>query len=196
MATDYYQLRVIGLHQTEYNECVINFKGDNLTVADYVNNAIDLTNAWNDNIAALWLAMFPVSYQTTRLAARKVSVGGGSEHVRQYGLGSQTGTQSGGAASQQLCPVVRLIPPMGVKTAGRIFLPCIAEGDIASNVVTSGWLTRLDALMVDFLAGFATTSITWTPVIHSRKLSTFSAAVAYDTSPIIGFQRKRQRSPL
>jgi hypothetical protein len=196
MATDYYRLRVQGLHQTEYNECVMFFKGTNLDVADYAANARDLVLSWSSNLQGLWNDMLPVSQQTLRLSGSKASAGGSAEVSQQMPLGTQVGTVSGGAASQQLCPVVRLIPGMGVKSAGKIFLPCIAESQVNGNVVQAAWLTSLDALMGDMLGNFGAGSIAWTPVVYSRKNSTFSDVLAYDTSPIIGFQRRRQRSPL
>jgi len=196
MATDYYRLRIQGLNQFEYNECVLHFKGVNLDVADYLENAADLNSAWDSTAQSPWNDMLPVSQQTMRLSASKASAGGGAEITTQYALGSQIGTVSGHAASQQLCPVVRLIPSMGVKTAGKFFLPCIAEGDVNANVVQSSWIANLDVLMSSLLAGLSVSAITWTPVVYSRNLGTFSDVITYDTSPIIGFQRRRQRSPL
>lgn len=196
MATDYYRLRVQGLHQTEYNECVMFFKGTNLDAADYLLNADDLLQSWTGSILSAWLALMPSSYQVCRISAAKASVGGSSEVNQQYTINTQVGAVSGGAASQQLCPVIRLIPPMGVKTAGKIFLPCIAESQVDANIVNSTWLTNVDTLMGLVIAGFANGTITWSQVIYSRKLTIFSDVVSYDTSPIIGFQRKRQRSPL
>lgn len=196
MATDYYRLRVQGLHQTEYNECVMFFRGQNLDAAEYLVNARDLVLAWTGTILPLWLDLFPTSYQVLRLSGAKASPGGSGEVSQQFPINSQIGTQTGGAASQQLCPVIRLIPPMGVKTAGKMFLPCIAEGDVSANIVSAGWLGRVSDMMAEVLSGFNDTSITWDQVIYSRKLVTFSEALSYDTSPIIGFQRRRQRSPL
>lgn len=196
MATDYYRLRVQGLHQTEYNECVMHFKGVNLDAGEYLINAKDLLETWTSEMTGLWANMFPVSHQTLRISASKASAGGGGELSQQYPIGSQAGTQSGGAASQQLCPVVRLIPPMGVKTAGKIFLPCVAEADVDGNALTSDWTDRLNDLMGVMIGGFSTTSIVWSSAVYSRKNATFSDTLTYDTSPIIGFQRRRQRSPL
>lgn len=196
MATDYYQLRVQGLHQTEYNECVMFFKGVNLTAASYMENAEDLVLAWQGSIADSWAAMFPISYQTLRVSAKKASAGGGGEFTVMNQFGDAEGVVSGGAASQQLCPVVRLIPPTGVKSAGRIFLPCIAESQVASNVVNSTWLTNLASLMTNLKGPFQQSSIDWSLAIYSRKNNVFSDMMAYDTSPIIGFQRRRQRAAL
>ncbi len=196
MATDYYRLRVIGLHQTEYNEVVMHFKGTNLTAADYRANAIDLLASWSGGLLGTWIPIFPASYQVLRITAAKASVGGGSEVSEQFTVGTQIGGRAGGAASQQLCPIVRLIPPMGIKTAGRMFLPCVAESDANANVLSSTFLTNLAAYMSDAIGGFANSGITWTQAIFSRKNVSFSDVVGYDTSPIIGFQRRRQRSPL
>lgn len=196
MATDYYQLRIQGLHQTEYNECVMFFKGVNLTVASYMENAEDLVQAFTSSVLGSWLDMLPASYETLRLSAKKASVGGGGEWTRMFQVGDNPGTVAGGAAAQQLCPVIRLIPPMGVKTAGKIFLPCIAESQITSNVVNSTWITNLAALMTNLKGPFQNSSIDWSLVIYSRKNQVFSDMMAYDTSPIIGFQRRRQRAAL
>lgn len=196
MATDYYRLRVQGLHQTEYNECVMHFKGVNLTAADYIANARQLCLDFTSDVLAAWLDLLPSSYQILRVSAAKASGGGSAEVSQQYPFGTQPGTVSGGAASQQLCPVIRLIPGTGVKTAGKIFLPAIAESQIASNVPSAGWLTNVATLMSILQGSFGATSIAWDIVIFSRKLATFSTALSYDTSPIIGFQRRRQRSPL
>jgi len=196
MATDYYRLRVQGLHQTEYNECVMHFKGTNLTAADYRANAIDLLEAWNTNLRDPWLAILPSSYQLLRITASKASAGGGSEASIQFTFGTQVGVRSGGAASQQLCPIIRLIPPMGTKSAGRIFLPAVAESDANANVLSSTFLSNVDAYMADAIGGFSFSAITWSQAIYSRKNSSFDDVISYDTSPVIGFQRRRQRSPL
>lgn len=196
MATDYYRLRVQGLHQTEYNECVLHFRGTNLTAADYLTNASDLIGSFISDCLVDWCALMPTSYQVLRLTASKASAGGGAEVTSSFALNAFAGAVSGGAASQQLCPVIRLIPGMGVKTAGRIFLPCIAESQVDANVVTAGWLTNVATLMGTMISGFGPNAIVWTSAIYSRKLAAFNETVAFDTSPIIGFQRKRARLPL
>lgn len=196
MATDYYRLRIQGLHQTEYNECVLHFRGVNLTTANYMTNASDLIDAWADAILDSWLAMLPASYQLLRMSASKASAGGGGEVVSAFQIGDAVGAVSGGAASQQLCPCISLIPPMGIKTAGKMFLPCIAESQISGNAVNSTWLTNVGTLMTSMMTPFSFSTIEWDQVIYSRKNGTFSQVVDYSVSPIVGFQRRRQRSPL
>ncbi len=196
MAIDFYQLRVQGLHETEYNECVMHFRGTNLTAADYMDNARDLVNSWVSEIHPAWLDLFPSTYQVLRITAKKASPGGGAERSDEFQFGDAPGTVSGGAASQQLCPVIILIPPTGIKTSGKIFLPCIAESQIAGNVVSAGWLSNVTAMVGSMMAGFAGSSITWDSCIHSRKNSNFVETADFSVSPIVGFQRRRQRAPL
>jgi hypothetical protein len=196
MATDYYRFRMQGLHQTEYNECVMHFRGTNLTAADYIPNAGDLLLSIENNVLGPWLDMFPTSYEVLRMSAAKASVGGGGEVNTLYQVGEAPGTVSGGAASQQLCPVVTLIPTMGTKTAGKIYLPCIAESQIAANAVNSTWQTNLGLLMAPMIAGFGISSIIWDLVVYSRKNNTFTKIVDYSISPVVGFQRKRARAQL
>lgn len=194
MAVDHYQLRIIGLHETQYNEVVCHWRGTNLTAADYIANADDLCQTWDDGMKGFWLDLMPQTYQLLRLTAKKASPGGGGEASLQYQVGTQVGNVSGGAASQQLCPVVGLIPPMGIKSAGRMFLPSIPESMIASNVVTAGWLSVVASLMGISMSGHSFSSITWDQAIYSRKNVSFAEVVDYTTSPIVGFMRKRQRS--
>lgn len=196
MATDYYRLRLQGQHQTEYNECVMHFRGTNLSTADYMTNAADLLLAVEANVVGPWLDMLPESYQLLRFSAAKASAGGGGEVNTIYQVDEAPGTVSGGAASQQLCPVVLLIPPMGTKTAGKFFLPAIAESQISGNAVNSTWLTNLGLLMAQLIGGFGYSSIAWDQVVYSRKNNSFSEVIDYSVSPIVGFQRRRQRSPL
>lgn len=194
MATDHYQLRVQGLHQTEYNECVMFFKGVNLTAASYMENAEDLVNSWQSNIQPAWLGLLPASYQLLRVSAKKASLGGGGEFTNMLQYGDAPGDVAGGAASQQLCPVLRLIPGMGVKTAGKIFLPCIAESQVSLNAPNATWLTNKDTFLNLSIGPFTGSSIDWSLVIYSRKNNVFSDVLSFDTSPIIGFQRRRQRA--
>ena len=195
MATELYQLRIQGLNQQEYNECVVYCRGDNLSAGDVIVNAKDLLASWEQNIKTAWLDLLPASYNLMRISAKRQATGsGGVEIVTQYQYGVELGGVSGVAQVQQLCPIVRLIPPMGVKSAGRFFLPCIAESDIASNTPSVGWVNNLSSLMLLWvLNNFGSGTIDWQLAIYSRKLDSFSLCMNFDTSPVIGWQRRRQR---
>lgn len=193
MSTELYELRISGTHQQEYFENVLNFVGENLVADDVIANADDLLLAFASNVQDAYLDMLPGSTQLRRLTAIRSSPLHGVGRVREYQEGDWPGTAGATAQSQQLCPILRLIPPMGVKTAGRFFLPGIATADINSNVVQNRWTTAAATLMGLMLAGFTQSSITWTIGIRSRATNSYHKAVDYDTSPIIGWQRRRER---
>lgn len=193
MASELYQLRVSGAHTTEYWENVMYFQGDNLSAGDVIHNAKDLAESFQSEVLPAYLDLLPGTVQVLRLTAKRQDVAGGVDITIPFQLGDQPGAVAGGASGMQLCPIVRLIPPMGTKSAGRFFLPAIAESQIANNTPSSTWITNLGALMTITLAGFATTAITWTQAIYSRKLIQYHKAMSYDTSPVVGFQRRRQR---
>jgi hypothetical protein len=193
MATELYQLRVSGRHGLEYNECVFYYIGENLAAGDVIVNAKDLLTQWVATLQPLWLDLFPSTYQLDRLTAKRQDVAGGVDVVTQYQAGAVLGSISGEANSNQLCPIIRWIPPMGTKSAGRNFLPCIAESDIDNNIVTAGWLANVDAFGDAAIAGFGAAGITWTQAVYSRKLNLYHKAQDFDTSPIVGWQKRRQR---
>lgn len=196
MATDFYQLRVQGLTQTQYNECVLHFQGVNLDAANYWENAESLIGGWVSNCKDPWLDCLPETYSLMRLTAKKASPGGGAEVTRQFQFDAERGAQSGAGSGNQVCPIIRLIPPMGIKSAGRIFMPAIGEGQIANNIPSAGWFTVTGTLMDAMITGFSDATIDWKLAIFSRKNITFAECLNFDYSPVVGFQRRRARSHL
>src|SRR5262245_7354410 len=142
MATELYQFRIGGIHNIQPFENVLYFVGENLAAGDVIVNAKDLTGAFETAIQGLYLNLLPASCQVMRYTAKRQDVAGGVEVVKQYAFGDLPGTLGGEATSDQLCPIVRLIPPMGTKSAGRFFLPAIDEGNIANNIPSATWITN------------------------------------------------------
>lgn len=193
MSTELYVLELHGTHSSEYWQNNIYFEGENLSAGDVIVNARDLISNWRNNAEDQYLALLPSTVALERLVARRVDVAGGISVVHQYQFFDIVGAVAGGASSYQLCPIVRLIPPNGVKSAGRFFLPAIAESQIANNIPSGTWVTNLGSLMTILLSGMNDGAITWTVAIYSRKLNQFHKAADYDTSPIIGWQSRRRR---
>jgi hypothetical protein len=193
MAKELYQLRISGIHTSEYFENVLYFEGDNLSAGDVIHNANDLLSNFENNAISAYLDLLPQTCYVDRLTAKRQDVAGGIECVKQFDYLGQNGTVSGNASGWQLCPIVRLIPPMGVKSAGRFFLPAIGEADIANNVPGAGWISRLSTMMSILLAGMSDGAITWKPAIYSRKLVAYHLVQDYDTSPIVGWQSRRKK---
>lgn len=194
MATELYQFRIAGVHTIEPWEIVNYFVGENLNAGDVIVNARSLISVWTGTVLSDFLELLPETVQIMRLTAKRQDDAGGIEIVQQYQVDENPGAVGGGATAQQLCPIVRLIPPMGTKSAGRFFLPAIAEADIANNIPVAGWVTRLATYMNQVLAGIdGGGAITWTQGIFSRTHDSFVKAMDYDTSPVVGWQSRRRR---
>jgi len=193
MATELYQFRISGNHTSEYWENVLYFVGENLSAGDVIHNANDLISNFVNNAFGPYLNLLASSVYVNRLVAKRQDVAGGIEVVKQYDYQENQGQVTGECSSQQINPIVRLIPPMGTKSAGRFFLPGIAEADCEANRPTVGWLSTLSTMMSVLLAGMNDGAITWTIGIYSRKNNSFVKALDYDTSPILGWQKRRER---
>lgn len=193
MADELYLFKIHGNHSGQHSECGIHMHGSNLTADNVYVNATDLIASWENIPEGDFISLMPESYEIERYTAKRVVPAGGIEVVKELQDGDRPGSSGPQAASNQLCPVIRLIPPMGVVSAGKFFLPCIAESDINANVVQAGWIANLASLMANILTNFGSGAITWQAAVYSRKLGTYADALTFDTSGTIGFQRRRAR---
>lgn len=194
MATATYALTISGLHYGKRLENVMHFTGDPADGSNTLAEGKDLIDSFVDAAELNFLNCLPPTYQILRYSAnvvhpRKIS---NVPHmdVTNAAKNGSFGTE---AQSDNLCPSITLIPPMGIKSPGRIFMPCIAKEAIANNVYTGTYVTDLDIFMQSILADFAISSTQWHLAVYSRKNDTAVRALAYTTSPAIGFQSKRRR---
>lgn len=192
MATETYELRVSGYNNLEWNECVLNFQSTDVVANDTLENAENLCTSWDTAIKGLWLGCLPNTYALNRLAARRVVPKVSAVGHRQYDLGTQTGTLGADASTEQLCPCIFTIPPMGTKSGGKIFMPCVGQGEIQNNQYTAGYVTAINALMAAQITLFGVSGVHWRLVIHSRKVGSVVNVLAWQLSPLIGFQGKRR----
>lgn len=193
MADELYLLTIHGNHSGQHNEVGMYFHGSNLTLGEVVDNAQDLVDGFVGNCLPAWLDLMPASYEVERVTARRIVPQFGVTVGVEFQDGDQPGSITGGAASQQLCPVIRLIPPMGTKSAGKFFLPCIAESQINANTPNSTWFSNVASFMGSILTNVGLGSIIWLSAVYSTKLNTYVDTSTFDTSSTIGFQRRRQR---
>lgn len=195
MSQELYELAVQGSHNGEPMETVMHFQGDNLTANETLLNGEDLCNSFIGSAMASWLGTLPASYQVHRLQARRASPNGSATAHKQFPHTSNPGTLGSIGASYQLCPTCFLIPTLGTKTGGKIFMPTIATTMVSSNVYNATYLTAIDTLMAILTNNFGTGSITWQLAVLSRKLGTWDTVVSWQMSQRFGFQ-KRRRTPI
>lgn len=194
MATTVHQLIISGLHYGQHVENVMNFIGDPTDGTQSLAEGKDLVDSWRAVIESKWLASLPPTYQLLRYEAGivKPRTSQGNYHLQLINSGL-IGTDGVEAQSDNLCPSITTIPPMGTKSPGRIYMPCIAKTSITNNQYTSAYGLLIADLMNELVAGFAASAITWTLAIYSKKNDSATPALSWTLSPAIGFQGKRRR---
>jgi hypothetical protein len=194
MATETYELTLEGLLGQEYRENTMHWQAVGSNPADTEAGGESLVSGWKTHIMPLWLACLPVSYQLSMVSARRVDPKISTVVRQQSVAGAETGTRSTNSTAQQTCPCIFMIPPMGNKTGGKIFMPGVAQGDITGNSYVAPYNAAITAFMAAVIAGFAQSGITWEQVIFSKKLLTSVPITDYHLSPVIGYIGKRRKA--
>jgi len=194
MATEVFQLTIEGMHMGQYTENVLHFQSTGSDPLDTYAAGISLINGAIASLETAWLALLPGTYTLTGYTARRVSQVGGLTRHKMYPAFSVPGTGGSLGEAYQLCPAIFLVPAMGAKSGGKIFLPSVAQGSIISNALQTAYKTALTTFIAALIAGFTNAGITWANGVWSRKLRSFSPTTSGQVSPMIGYQ-KRRRSP-
>lgn len=193
MANRCYQLTLEGLVQGSYKACVLHFQSTGTNDNDTLAGAESLVNGFNTSAVTNFLATQAATYFLTRLVARRVITKPSATACKQYLVGTQVGTRPNPSTALQTCPSVLLVPTMGVKSGGRIFLPSLSVGDLNANVYLTAYLTAVNTFINGLVSGFTNSGITWTLAIFSRKTGGISNVSSHSMSPVIGYVGKRRK---
>jgi hypothetical protein len=195
VATETYALSIQGGHNAEYVENVLHFTGSGLTADATLTNGTSLIAGFKANAEALWLLCIPPTYNLQRYAARRVITKPSATATAYYEYAVQSGTRGSQSISNNVCPSIFLVPPTGVKSGGRIFMPCVDQLDVVQNLFVAGYLTAISNFMNNVTTGWASSGITWQLAIYSRKLNVAHPVSSWTVSDRLGFQGRR-RSPV
>lgn len=193
MATSLYRMSLLSTLMGSLRENVFHLILDPEPSANPYDTADQILAAWVSTFKPLWLAMLPEDCFLESIFVQRIKPSMGAFASSNFANQQEVGTRSGQTIAQQLCPCVSLIPPMGVKSAGRMFLPAVSRSDYSKNVPSSGFLTAISNYFTPLLAGFSVAGGTATLAIFSRKLQTYSAVSAFNLSPAVGYQRHRNK---
>lgn len=193
MANRCYALGIEGCLGSSYRECVLHMQSTGTADGDTFAAAMSLVTAFDTSAKAQWLATLPGSYFLTRTWARRVDLKPSATGCHQYNAFTTPGTRGSSATANQTCPSIFLVPSMGTKSGGKIFWPCIPQGDIVSNALTTAWQTVVDTFIAALVSGITASSITWTLAVYSRKLNSIANVASHSFSPVIGFQGRRRK---
>lgn len=194
MATENYLLSIQGNVSGSYNEVVMCFQSAGLASNDTLSAGANLIQAWLANAEAKWLACLPPSYFVNNYSARRAFPKPSAVANFQYQAFAKPGTRGIAAGGYNLCPCVHLIPPMGTKSVGKVFMPAVAAGDIVNNQYIAGYTTVINTLFSQLATtGLAGSGTLWHLGIFSRKNISVSLVTAFGQSEAIGFQGRRRK---
>lgn len=193
MATEFYALGVQGNLTGEYRENVFTFEGVGTSAGDTLTGGSNLITAFINHLETLWLACLPPTYSLDRYAAMRWDPKPSATAHTQNQQGIIVGTRGIEAATQHLCPSFFLVPPMGIKSGGKVFMPAVAKGDIVNNAPVAGYITATNGFFSTAIGGFSQSGITWTLAIWSRKLKIGSIVQSASLSTRLGYQGKRRK---
>jgi len=193
MADALYKLTVHGQHYGQHWEMGHYFHGTNLTLEETFENARNLCESYDNGCISPLLELLPTTCKVDRLSAQSIVPTGGVQFNFDYQPGDREGFVAGSAAANQVCPLVRLIPPMALHTAGRFFLPCIPESMINANTVSAGWTAALASYMETIMSNFGTDVIIWLSAVYSKRDGVYLNTASYDISSTIGWQMRRAK---
>jgi hypothetical protein len=194
MATEVYECRLNGIHQTQWCQNVLHFQGVGTDPTDPFAGAQSLCDGVVANLKSPWLGMLPITYTFMSIQTRRISAKPSITRFKSYLFGTEFGGRGSLGESYQLCPSLFLVPTMGAKSGGKIFLPAVAQADIISNALQTAYKTAIQSFITALIAGFTQAGITWASGVWSKKTRTFSATTAAQISPLLGYQ-KRRRAP-
>lgn len=193
MATENYLLSIYGTSFLSYQENVLCFQSAGLSSTDTIDSANDLINAFRTHLESLWLDCIPGSSYVTGYSAMRAFPKPSATAWQMLAPGSVGGNQAGSAGAVNVCPAVHLIPPMGTKTGGRVFMPAPATDQVVNNAYDAAYVAAIDALFANALSGAAGSGTNWKLAIYSRVNQSASLALAYNLSNRIGFQGRRRK---
>src|SRR5215471_14675486 len=125
MSNTIHQLSIDGVDIASYRSTVLYFLATGANDNDTLSSTEALVNGWVASLQNLWLGTLPSSYNITQLRARRSAFKPSYVAHKKYNVGNLPGTRSGSSTSQQLNPVLFLVPTMGTKSGGKIFWPSI-----------------------------------------------------------------------
>lgn len=191
MATDVYQLTVVGQSAGQFFENVLHFTNGVTAGPDPTTESANLIDAWQTLVQDILVDALCVDTSITGYKAKRINNGGSPTiAVPQTAVpGTVAGTSATSAtASLIIIPFIRA----GKFYNGKIFWPGLSESVLAGNVISAPQRAAL-GLVSDAMASMVFSPNTWDFVIWSRTVSLPFVPYDFTVSAKVGIQRRRLR---
>lgn len=189
MARDVYQLIALGQTGSEFWEFVQHFESGVTSSTDPATDAEFCISSFMDNLQDPFLTCLPSQCSISGYKCKRVNNSGGPSVM--HPITPQLGTRSGNLAVGSVGPCIVSMYNNGARwTAGRLFMPGVIQGDIASNHFSSGLITAAQNFILALVQQY-TAGTTWDFVIWSKKLTLPFSPFSIDLSLKAGIQKRR-----
>lgn len=196
MATENYEVVIAAHIAGQYVATVLHTKCTIATpVNPYLTALLLIQNIDTAGLLEKWLDCLPSPYKVTSLRARKVGSGGGVTAVLLASdLSATDGTRGSAVSTSAINPVLTLVGVTDVNSPGRVYIPGVAEDDIAENLLSASLIGSMQAFGVEFDAGGSLGGAdVWVGGIYRRAINTVDTIAGTQVSPMIGNQRRRMK---
>lgn len=196
MAEESYEHVITGHLSGQFVQTVLHSVIDNsgstnpYLVAEQLNDEF----AGADGLLDAFLDALPANYVGSSLRSRRVGPTGGPTAIVLADLwATGVGQRSGNIQSQQVNPLLILIPVDSPAKTGRIFMPGASETDINEGQIQSGLVVAMEALGAYLDTGWTVAAGTGKGGVYRRATKIVDPLGYYRVSPLIGTQRRRLR---
>jgi len=143
-----------------------------------------------------WLPCLPESYVMSSIRVRQLEPASGPTYTQTSGVAGETGARAAEISVYTSGPLINMPVTFTNVAVGKIFLPGVAESDIAYGILESSLVTVLDALILALLTPLTISGSypgTLTYCVAKTDHSDWKVPLAGYISPTIGTQRRRAK---
>jgi len=194
MPEEAYEHVITGHLSGQFVQTVLHSVIDNTTSLNPYAVAENLNNLFIAPAELLdaFLDALPTNYVGSSIRTRRVGPTGGPVAIALASTWNvSTGQRTGDIQSQQVNPLLILIPVDAPAKTGRIFMPGASEDDIDEGQIQAGLVSAMEALGAYLDAGWTVAGGTGKGGVYRRATKTVDPLGYYRVSPLIGTQRRR-----
>lgn len=191
-----FQLTITGSLNGQFVQNILHYQFDDTGTAAPFLAAVALANAWVASVALAWRSILPESYEMSSVRAAQVSDGGGATYTQTSGVAGTTGARSAEISVSTVGPLLCFPATVDDAVVGKIFMPGVAEDDIAYNFLESGLIADINAMLATLLDSIAVSGSvigTFYYVIANAAKDNWAKPDGGYVSATIGTQRRRAK---
>jgi hypothetical protein len=191
-----FQITVTGSLNGQFCQNILHYQFEITTTHTPYLDAAALGNAWTTDELDNWLSILPQSYETSSVRCAQVSDGGSATYTQTSGVSGMVGARDAEISVTSIGPLLCFPAMLSRNVVGKIFLPGIAEADIAYGFIDAGLQTAITTFLGNWVPAITISGSTvgnaYYCVANAARDNWARPDGGY-LSPTIGTQRRRAR---